>query len=167
MRIAEVVAEAGTCSRLQVGALLVYARRIISTGYNGAPAGMDHCYHQEGDERPCERAVHAESNAIAFAAKNGIKTEGATLYVTDSPCITCARLLINAGIKEVVFGREYRDNSGLAELLNAGCGIAGPYGPELSSVQAFAGDRTYLHPGQYAYPQVEGPGPTGKGPNSW
>lgn len=167
IRIAGIVSEAGTCERLKVGAVLVYARRIISIGYNGAPAGMPHCYHREDDDRPCERAVHAEVNAIAFAAKHGVPTKGSTLYTTDSPCLNCARLIINAGIEEVIYGREYRDARGVGELALVGIEVRGPYQPGVPGLQASGGDQPSLHPGEYAYTQAEGGGPTGKGPTNW
>lgn len=119
MEIAEIFGSHSTCSRRSVGALLVRDRRIISTGYNGAPAGMPHCSHTQ-ETIGCERAVHAEVNAIAFAARNGVSTLGSTLYTTDEPCLKCAQLLINAGIIQVIFRREYRLHDGLDLLVDAG-----------------------------------------------
>lgn len=119
MSMAQNVASLGTCSRLQVGALIVYRARVISTGYNGAPAKMPHCRH-EGNE-PCLDSVHAEANAIAFAARlGGAGTEGSTLIVTHAPCLECAKLIINAGIREVIYGQPYRRTEGLELLANAG-----------------------------------------------
>src|SRR5690625_2826240 len=86
-----------TCSLLSVWAVLVIDARTISTGYNGTAAGMPHCHHGPEDTR-CPEAVHAEANAIAFAATHGIATSGAAAYVTHAPCVDCANLLINAGI---------------------------------------------------------------------
>lgn len=110
----------GTCLRKQVGAVIALESRVISTGYVGAPAGLPHCdEHNCSQDRPCNRTVHAEANAIAFAARKGIATEGATLYTTLSPCEPCARLIINAGITELVFLDRYRDPAGLILLCEA------------------------------------------------
>jgi dCMP deaminase len=125
--VANIFARQGTCSRLQVGALLVEGKRIISTGYNGAPAGMSHCYHQEGDDRPCHKAVHAEANVIAFAARKGVSTFGSTLYTTHMPCSDCAKLIINAGISKVVYDQEYRSAEGEQLLAEAGIEVKRPF----------------------------------------
>lgn len=117
---AQLEAESSTCNRLHVGAVIVRDGRVISSGYNGAASGLSHCgkeCHPGGP--PCKRAVHAEANAIAFAAKHGIATGGTSMVSTDSPCMECARLIINAGIKEVFYSREYRDHSPLDELVLA------------------------------------------------
>lgn len=117
MAMAEDLSTLGTCNRLQVGALLVKEGRIIATGYNGAPSHFPHCDHQ--NDEPCRISVHAEANVIAFAARlGGVGSEGATLYVTHSPCWECAKLIINAGIAKVIFIHAYRLTDGL-ELLNA------------------------------------------------
>lgn len=133
MRIALLTAERSTCSRAQVGAIVVNEGRIISTGYNGAPSGMDHCEHEvTGDyEEPsvgqgCQVSVHAEANAIAAAARLGIATQDSWMYTTLSPCYTCAQLIINAGIKEVVFFKSYRDQAGW-RLLQKGGVTVGKY----------------------------------------
>lgn len=119
--IAQLVAKRGTCRRNQVGAVLASEGRIISIGYNGAPSGMPHCHPEVCDPTlPCTRTVHAEANTIAFAARKGIATEGATLYVTLSPCIDCAKLIINAGIKRVIYWEAYRDQKPLRLLDEAG-----------------------------------------------
>lgn len=107
--IAKLVAKRSTCQRASVGAVLARDGRIISMGYNGAPAGVRHCEHSADDTEPCLRTVHAEANAIAFAAKNGVETDGAELYCTHSPCNDCAKLIINAGIARVVYWERYRD----------------------------------------------------------
>lgn len=110
MQVAQLVAQRATCLRRQVGAVVARKGRIISTGYNGAPAGLPHCNVENCRfDLPCERTIHAEANAIAFAARYGVELGGSTLYTTDSPCKTCAGLIINSGIKEVFYGREYRD----------------------------------------------------------
>src|SRR5207245_3133865 len=110
MNIARAVASRSTCSRRSVGALVVKEKRILATGYNGAPAGLRHCDHEDGaDMRDghCARSTHAEQNAIVQAAKYGTPIDGATLYCTDQPCLTCAKLLVNAGVRRGVFGGEY------------------------------------------------------------
>lgn len=121
MAHATIEAQEGTCNRLQVGAVIAIDGRVVATGYNGAPSHLLHC----GDEcypggPPCKLAVHAEANAIAFAAKYGLATNLSTMVSTDSPCLDCARLIINAGIKEVFYSREYRDTKPLEELRAAG-----------------------------------------------
>lgn len=117
MEIAQVVATRSNCSRRHVGAVFVRNRHILATGYNGTPHGVKNCF--EGGCPRCAHAtrsgtqldeclcVHAEQNAICQAALHGTAIEGATAYITISPCLTCAKLLINAGIKEVVYGGEY------------------------------------------------------------
>jgi len=104
MRIAELTADRSTCDRAEVGAVAVKDRRIIMSGYNGSPSGMEHCnekhYLINGH---CEATVHAEQNIIAQAAKHGIALEGATIYVTHSPCFHCLKLLISAGIKTIMY----------------------------------------------------------------
>lgn len=104
MGIAALMSERSTCNRAQVGAVIALNGRPITTGFNGAPAGMPHCSNTPNHlELPhCTNAVHAESNAIAFAAANGVATRGATLYTTLAPCLPCAQLVINAGIIRVV-----------------------------------------------------------------
>jgi dCMP deaminase len=118
MAMAEDLAQLGTCPRKQVGALIVRGGRIISSGYNGAPPGMPHCDHSVFE--PCDTATHAELNAVVFAARHGVSTAGGTLIVTLSPCVTCSRLTIAAGIKTVYYREEYRDGSGRDLLFAAG-----------------------------------------------
>jgi dCMP deaminase len=111
----------GTCNRLQVGAVIARDGRVVASGYNGAPSHLPHCGPEcSPGGPPCNRSVHAEANAIAFAARHGIATEGATMVSTDSPCLVCARLIINCGIKEIFYSREYRDTRPLEELQAAG-----------------------------------------------
>ena len=126
LEVARVVGLRGTCDRKQVGAVIAREGRIISVGYNGAPPGLPHCdENQHGypdalivnPEVGCRNATHAEANALAFAAKYGVPTDEATLYVTVSPCLDCARLLIAAGILKVCFLEEYRNRDGI-DLLN-------------------------------------------------
>ena len=118
LTVAHVVASRSTCTRLHVGAVASIDGRILATGYNGAPAGTPHCTHPVSE--PCQRSVHAEANVVAYAARHGVSLQGAELYATDSPCYTCACLLINAGISTVVFVRRYRDDSGLRLLADVG-----------------------------------------------
>ena len=130
MNMAREVARLSTCNRLKVGAILTKDYRVISTGYNGTPSGMPHCSHSVGETGGCKDAVHAEANSIAFAARlGGSGTMDSTLYVTHSPCMECAKLIINAGISRVVYGEEYRLVEGLELLRDAGiwvtCRITG------------------------------------------
>lgn len=119
--IAKLVARRSTCLRLLVGAVLAQDGRIVSMGYNGVPAGLPHCEPETcGPDTPCDITVHAEANCIAFAAKTGIATDGATLYTTHSPCNECAKLIINAGIKRVVYWEFYRDDEPIILLEAAG-----------------------------------------------
>ncbi len=119
--IAKLVARRSTCLRSSVGAVLAREGRIISMGYNGAPSGMPHCSVDTcGPDEGCTRTVHAEANAIAFAAKTGIETDGSTLYTTHSPCNDCAKLLINAGIKRIIYWEKYRDATPCFMLSEAG-----------------------------------------------
>ena len=111
--IAFTVAERSTCDRAHVGAVLVRDRRILATGYNGSPAGLPHCDevgHLMVDGH-CVRTLHAEQNAIIQCALHGVSSEGATAYVTHQPCLTCAKMLINAGIKHVVYAGNYLDDN--------------------------------------------------------
>jgi len=111
MRIALQVATRSTCNRKHIGAVIVRDKTILSTGYNGSIRGLPHCDEVDHlmENGHCVRTVHAEANAIAQAAKNGIRLEGAELYITASPCWTCFKLLANAGIIKINFGEFYRD----------------------------------------------------------
>lgn len=122
MGVAEVVALRGTCNRLKVGAVISREGRVLSTGYNGPPSGLPHCAHDQRylAKDSCSDAVHAEANAVAFAARFGVATEAADLYVTHSPCVTCAKLMINAGLSSVYFRIPFRDVSGIHLLASAG-----------------------------------------------
>ena len=107
------------CRRRQVGALIVKDRMIISDGYNGTPSGFENvCEDDSGVTKPY--VLHAEANAITKVAKSGNSSEGATLYVTASPCVECAKLIIQAGIKRVVYRDEYRLTDGIDLLRRAG-----------------------------------------------
>lgn len=121
LEVAEVIAHRSTCSRLSVGAVVAREGRILTTGYNGAPAGMDHCRHTA--DEPCPITVHAEANAIAFAARYGMSTDGAEMFITHAPCYTCAKLIINAGIVMVYYGEAFRDMSGVNLLHQAKVGV--------------------------------------------
>ncbi|QDM56321.1 deoxycytidylate deaminase [Gordonia phage SweatNTears] len=120
--LATVISQRSTCSRLQVGAIAVRSGQLLAAGYNGAPAGMPHCVHT--DDQPCTRAVHAEVNCIASAARYGVSLTGAEVYVTHSPCVSCAGLLINAGISKVTFYIPFRDEAGINLLEEAGVNVA-------------------------------------------
>lgn len=109
--VADLIATRSTCSRLHVGAVLARDTRVISSGYNGAPAGQPHCEHV--DDTPCRTAVHAEANAIQFARARGVSTVGTTLYVTHAPCLDCALWVVQAGVGRVVYADTYRSTSGL------------------------------------------------------
>ncbi len=127
MEIAELVSSRSTCLRRQVGAVLVRDKHIIATGYNGAPRGVSHCLEvgclreklgiPSGERHEMCRGTHAEQNAIIQAALHGVSTDGATLYCTHQPCILCAKMLINAGVKKVVSKGNYPDGLAL-ELMN-------------------------------------------------
>lgn len=125
MDIATVVASRSTCSRKNVGAVIVRDRTILSTGYNGSIRGMPHCdeagHMLENDH--CIATIHAEENAIIHAAKNGVSIDGGTVYVTASPCWTCFKSIANAGLRRIVYGEFYRDTRILA--------VAGTVGIEL------------------------------------
>lgn len=122
MQIAGVVAQRGTCDRAQVGAVIALEGRIVSVGYVGSPPGQPHCLGPDcpGILTGCERTQHAESNAIAWAARNGIALAGSTLYVTLQPCVPCAKLIITAGIERVVYRDPYRKPDGLNYLNQVG-----------------------------------------------
>lgn len=118
LRMARIWAENSYCKRRQVGALLVKDKSIISDGYNGTPSGFENiCEDEEGRTKPY--VLHAEANAITKVAKSGNSSDGATLYVTASPCIECAKLIIQAGIKRVVYSEKYRLEDGLELLKRA------------------------------------------------
>ncbi len=119
MEMAFVWAENSYCQRRKVGALIVKNRMIISDGYNGTPAGFENiCEEENNTTKPY--VLHAEANAITKVAKSNNSSEGATLYVTDSPCMECSKLIIQSGIKRVVYTREYRIIDGLDLLKRAG-----------------------------------------------
>ena len=120
MDITRLVATRSSCLRRQVGALLVKDRNILATGYNGVPSGITHCEATgclrerlnvpSGERHELCRGLHAEQNAIIQAAKHGTNIDGATLYCTTMPCIICTKMIINAGIKKVIYGEGYADD---------------------------------------------------------
>jgi dCMP deaminase len=131
--IARMVATRSTCLRRHVGAILVKKKRILSTGYNGAPAGLKHCIEvgclreeasiPSGTRHELCRALHAEQNAIVQAAYHGISIAGSTLYCTNKPCVICSKMLINAGIKRIYYDEGYDDALSDAILEEAGIEI--------------------------------------------
>lgn len=125
MGIALQVAKRSTCDRAHVGAVIVRDRRILTTGYNGSPSGLPHC-DDVGHllvNGHCVRTIHAEQNAIVQAAYLGVSVRGGTIYVTHQPCLTCAKLIINAGIRRVVYAGTYPDNLARQFLAEAGVGL--------------------------------------------
>lgn len=119
MRMALIWAENSYCVRRQVGALIVKDKMIISDGYNGTPSGFENnCEDENNETKPY--VLHAEANAITKVARSHNSSEGATMYVTASPCIECAKLIIQAGIKRVVYAQIYRRTDGTALLERAG-----------------------------------------------
>lgn len=134
MQIAQLVAQRSTCLRRQVGAVLVANRRILATGYNGAPQGLAHCAEAGGCLREREgipsgqrqelcRALHAEQNAIIQAAVHGVELQAVTLYSTSQPCVTCAKMLINANVRRIVYAGEYPDPLARQVLEEAGVAL--------------------------------------------
>ena len=119
MEMAAVWAKNSYCKRLQVGALIVKDKMIISDGYNGTPSGFENiCEDESGATKPY--VLHAEANAITKVAKSGNSSEGAPLYVTASPCLECSKLIIQSGIRRVVYRDEYRLTDGIDLLRRAG-----------------------------------------------
>jgi dCMP deaminase len=119
MRMARIWAENSYCERRKVGALLVKNKMIISDGYNGTPSGFDNkCEDENNNSKPY--VLHAEANAILKVARSHNSSDNATLYVTASPCIECAKLIIQCGIKRVIYGEEYRIMDGVDLLKKAG-----------------------------------------------
>lgn len=119
IRMASVWAENSYCKRRQVGVLIVKDKMIISDGYNGTPSGFENVCEDENNVTKAY-VLHAEANAITKIARSGNSSEGATMYVTASPCIECAKLIIQAGIKRVVYSEHYRLDDGLKLLRRAG-----------------------------------------------
>ncbi|MCL2024769.1 MAG: cytidine/deoxycytidylate deaminase family protein [Coriobacteriia bacterium] len=130
MDIARQVTTRSTCTRRKVGAVVVRDKRILATGYNNVPTGIEHCTVRgclrdelsipSGERHELCRGIHAEQNAIAQAARNGVNIDGATIYCTHQPCVMCAKLMINAGFKEIVFAGSYPDELSQELLEEAG-----------------------------------------------
>ena len=130
MRITKLVATRSSCLRRSVGAVLVNDKRILATGYNGAPAGMAHCeeagclrdqlHIPSGERHELCRGLHAEQNAIIQAARQGTEIKDSTLYCTTAPCSLCAKMLINAGVTRIVYEGSYPDERAMAFFAEAG-----------------------------------------------
>ncbi|MDR2156643.1 MAG: cytidine/deoxycytidylate deaminase family protein [Clostridiales Family XIII bacterium] len=134
MGMAKLTAERSTCLRRQVGAVIVQDRQIVATGYNGAPKGIAHCDEKggclreklkipSGERHELCRALHAEQNAIIQAATSGQSIEGATIYITHQPCVICAKMIINAGIRKIIVADGYPDAFAVEILAEAGLKI--------------------------------------------
>jgi len=134
MKMAELVSTRSTCLRRQVGAVIVQDKHIVATGYNGAPRGIMHCDERgeclrqklgvpSGERHELCMALHAEQNAIIQAATSGQTIEGATIYITHQPCIICAKMIINAGIRRIVVKEGYPDQLSVDMLAEAGLKI--------------------------------------------
>ena len=122
LKMADIWSQNSYCKRRQVGALIVKDKMIISDGYNGTPAGFENiCEDENNKTKPY--VLHAEANAITKVAKSGNSSDGATLYVTSSPCLECSKLIIQAGIKRVVFTENYRIEDGIKLLKRAGIDV--------------------------------------------
>lgn len=133
LRMAAIWAENSYCKRRQVGCLLVKNKMIISDGYNGTPTGFENDCETE-DNRSKPYVLHAEANAISKVAMSNNSSDGSTLYVTDSPCIECSKLIIQAGIKRVVYSRAYRLTDGIDLLLRAGIKVEYKPIPEIPEI---------------------------------
>ena len=139
MEMAQLVSSRSTCLRRRVGAVIVKEKRVLSTGYNGSPKGTKHCEElgcirvqmnvPSGTRHELCRGVHAEQNAVTQAAYFGVSVDGATIYTTTYPCSMCAKILINAGIKEIVYSEGYSDDLSKELLNEAGIKIR-EYKPE-------------------------------------
>ncbi len=130
MEIAHQVASRSTCLRRHVGAVIIKDKRILATGYNGAPSGLAHCQEvgclreqlgiPSGQRQEVCRGLHAEQNAIIQAAFHGVSINGGTVYCTHQPCVTCAKMIINAGIENVICANSYPDEFSIGMLDEAG-----------------------------------------------
>ncbi|NLW70357.1 MAG: cytidine deaminase [Eubacteriaceae bacterium] len=130
MNLLDVIKTRSTCMRRQVAAVIVKDRQILATGYNGSPRGLAHCDKvgclreklniPSGERHELCRGIHAEQNAIIQASIHGVSIEGAEIYITDSPCILCSKMLINAGIKRITYRGAYPDELSLDMLREAG-----------------------------------------------
>lgn len=137
MSIAVLVASRGTCDRLQVGCILVREKRILATGYNGAPAGVEHCDvtgHDLDEGGHCTRAVHAEANALFQCAAFGVPVEGATAYVTNLPCWRCYSALHQAMVRSIIYAGDYKDHLPERVIRTS----TAPFAPSLLNLAALA-----------------------------
>lgn len=133
MEITQLVAKRSTCVRRSVGAVIVKEKRLLSTGYNGAPSGIKHCIDvgclreklkvESGQRHELCRGIHAEQNAIIQAAYHGVSIKGADLYCTNLPCIICAKMIINAGLKTIFYQAGYADDLSKDMLDEAGIAV--------------------------------------------
>jgi dCMP deaminase len=134
MGIAKLTSERSTCLRRKVGAVIVRDRQVVATGYNGAPKGLPHCEEKggclreklkvpSGERHELCRALHAEQNAIIQAATSGQSIDGATIYITHQPCVICAKMIINAGIRKIIVNEGYPDELSVEILDEAGLKI--------------------------------------------
>jgi len=133
MSIATQVGSRSTCTRRKIGALVVRDKRILATGYNNVPSSIEHCTTKgclrdemgipSGERHELCRGIHAEQNAVVQAAKYGTSIDGASMYTTTQPCILCAKIMINAGIKEIVFSGDYPDDLSRAMIEEAGVAL--------------------------------------------
>jgi dCMP deaminase len=133
MRMAELVATRSTCLRRNVGAVVVKEKRVLTTGYNGAPKGLKHCaevgcvrmqnHIQSGTRHELCRGVHAEQNAVIQAAYFGVSIKDSTIYTTNYPCVMCAKILVNAGIREIVYKDDYVDELSRTVLDESGVSV--------------------------------------------
>ncbi len=133
MSIAEVVSRRSTCLRRNVGAVIVSGKRILATGYNGAPSGLEHCDRQgcfrleqnipSGERHELCKGLHAEQNAIIQAALYGVSIRGGAIYCTHHPCVVCAKMLVNAGVHKVIIRDDYPDKLSKEVFREAGVKI--------------------------------------------
>ena len=145
MTLATQVSSRTTCMRRAVGAVIVKDRRILATGYNGVPTGIRHCAEvgclrqqlnvPSGQKHELCRGLHAELNAIIQAAKYGIDINGSSIYITTQPCVVCAKMLINAGIREIIYANPYPDELAISMLEEAGMELHVYEGPVESDVK--------------------------------
>lgn len=143
MELTATVSRRSTCLRRKVGAILVKEFRIVATGYNGAPAGIRHCLETgclreklgipSGQRHELCRALHAEQNVLIQAARHGICVAGSTLYCTNMPCLICTKMIINAGIREIVYARPYDDEMSVSMIHEAGIKLRRYTGEDASS----------------------------------
>lgn len=118
MEVAKLFAKRATCGRLKVGAVITKGKRIISTGYNGPLPNEEHCNESICDmSKPCSRSIHAEANALMFALKTGVPVVGGSIYITTTPCVKCAELIILSGIEKVFYSTFHREGNASLSLL--------------------------------------------------